>query len=155
MARYGSIHHLGRSLAGHRQHCFGLVWSGKSYTVVFNMNHPRYCFTSKCGLFQLATAVLTGLRTEKIIIWAMQGQNIWFSRQAFLTGVVLLNGSVMFIDQTFLKVIEIRLHFRDRDTSWTMTSRGHYFSKWVTSRGHSQRVTFRGHFWWHLVDNFS
>lgn len=41
----------------------------------------------------------------------MQGQNIWFSRQAFLTGVVLLNGSVMFIDQTFLKVIEIRLTF--------------------------------------------
>ena len=30
---------------------------------------------------------------------------------------------------------------------WTMTSRGHYFSKWVTSRGHSQRVTFPGHFW--------
>ena len=26
VARYGSIHHLGRSLAGHRQHCFGLVW---------------------------------------------------------------------------------------------------------------------------------
>ena len=35
----------------------------------------------------------------------------------------------------------------DGDISWTMTSRGHYFSKWVTSRGHSQRVTFRGHFW--------
>ena len=41
------------------------------------------------------------------------------------------------------------------DISWTMTSRGHYLSKWVTSRGHSQRVTsrrhsqrvtFRGHF---------
>ena len=36
---------------------------------------------------------------------------------------------------------------RDGDISWTMTSRGHYFSKWVTFRGHSQRVTFRGHFW--------
>ena len=36
---------------------------------------------------------------------------------------------------------------RDGDISWTMTSRGHYFSKWATSRGHSQRVTFRGHFW--------
>ena len=36
---------------------------------------------------------------------------------------------------------------RDGDISWTMTSRGHYFSKWVISRGHSQRVTFRGHFW--------
>ena len=36
---------------------------------------------------------------------------------------------------------------RDGDISWTMTSRGHYFSKWVTSRGHSQEVTFRGHFW--------
>ena len=35
----------------------------------------------------------------------------------------------------------------DGDILWTMTSRGHYFSKWVTSRGHSQRVTFRGHFW--------
>ena len=35
----------------------------------------------------------------------------------------------------------------DGDISWTMTSRGHYFSKWVTSRGHFQRVTFRGHFW--------
>ena len=36
---------------------------------------------------------------------------------------------------------------RDGDILWTMTSRGHYFSKWVTSHGHSQRVTFRGHFW--------
>ena len=35
----------------------------------------------------------------------------------------------------------------DGDISWTMTSRGHYFSKWATSCGHSQRVTFRGHFW--------
>ena len=37
--------------------------------------------------------------------------------------------------------------FVDNDISWTMTSRGHFFSKWATSRGHSQRVTFRGHFW--------
>ena len=37
--------------------------------------------------------------------------------------------------------------FCDGDILWTMTSRGHYFSKWVTSRGNSQRVTFRGHFW--------
>ena len=34
---------------------------------------------------------------------------------------------------------------RDGDISWTVTSRGPYFSKWATSRGHSQRVTFRGH----------
>ena len=27
-----------------------------------------------------------------------------------------------------------------------MTSRGHFFSKWVNSRGHCQRVTSRGHF---------
>ena len=32
---------------------------------------------------------------------------------------------------------------RDGDISWTMTSRGHYFLKCVTSRGHSQKVTFR------------
>ena len=44
---------------------------------------------------------------------------------------------------------------RDGDILWTMTSRGHYFSKWVTSRGYSQRVTFCGHFWWHLMYNFS
>ena len=35
---------------------------------------------------------------------------------------------------------------RDGDISWTMTSRGHFFSKWATSRGHCQRVTSRGHF---------
>ena len=35
----------------------------------------------------------------------------------------------------------------DGDISWTMTSRGHYFSKWATSYGHSQRMTFGGHFW--------
>ena len=35
---------------------------------------------------------------------------------------------------------------RDGDISWTVTSRGHYFSKWETSRGHSQRVTSRGHY---------
>ena len=34
----------------------------------------------------------------------------------------------------------------DGDISWTMTSRGHYFSKWATFRGHSQRVTSRGHY---------
>ena len=34
----------------------------------------------------------------------------------------------------------------DGDISWTRTSRGHYFSKWGTSRGHSQRVTFRDTF---------
>jgi hypothetical protein len=27
-----------------------------------------------------------------------------------------------------------------------MTSRGHFLSKWATSRGHCQRVTSRGHF---------
>ena len=42
--------------------------------------------------------------------------------------------------------IEILYPIRDGDISWTMTSRGHYFSKWATSRGHSQRVTSRGHF---------
>ncbi len=36
--------------------------------------------------------------------------------------------------------------YRDGDISWTMTSRGHFFSKWATSRGHCQRVTSRGHF---------
>ena len=35
---------------------------------------------------------------------------------------------------------------RDGDISWTITFRGHFFSKWATSRGHSQRVTSRGHF---------
>ena len=35
---------------------------------------------------------------------------------------------------------------RDEDISWTMTSRGHFFSKWATSHGHCQRVTSRGHF---------
>ena len=30
--------------------------------------------------------------------------------------------------------------------TWTVTSRGHFFSKWATSRGHFQRVTSRGHF---------
>ena len=35
---------------------------------------------------------------------------------------------------------------RDGDISWTMTSRGHFFSKWGTSCGHCQRVTSRGHF---------
>ena len=33
------------------------------------------------------------------------------------------------------------------DISWTMTSRGHFFSKQATSLGHSQRMTFCGHFW--------
>ena len=49
----------------------------------------------------------------------------------------------------FLILIQWTLWYvkRDGDISWTMTSRGHYFSKWVTSRGHFQRVTFRGHFW--------
>ena len=49
---------------------------------------------------------------------------------------------------------QLAMCFWDGDISWTMTSRGHYFSRWVTSCGHSQRVTFRGHFWWHLMDNF-
>ena len=31
-------------------------------------------------------------------------------------------------------------HFVDNDISWTLSS------KWVTSRGHCQRVTSRGHF---------
>ena len=53
-----------------------------------------------------------------------------------------------------IKLFSLGSWFWDGDIWWTMTSRGHYFSKWVTSRGHSQRVTFRGHFWWHLVDNF-
>jgi hypothetical protein len=30
--------------------------------------------------------------------------------------------------------------------TWTVTSRGNFFSKWATSRGHFQRVTARGHF---------
>ena len=34
----------------------------------------------------------------------------------------------------------------DGDISWTVTFRGHYFSKWATFRGHSQRVTSRGHY---------
>jgi hypothetical protein len=34
----------------------------------------------------------------------------------------------------------------DGDISWTMTSRGHFLSKWATSREHCQRVTSRGHF---------
>ena len=46
-----------------------------------------------------------------------------------------------------MAMYRVRLVKWDGDISWTMTSRGHYFSKWVTSRGHSQRVTFRGHFW--------
>jgi hypothetical protein len=37
-------------------------------------------------------------------------------------------------------------YIRDGDISWTITSRGHFFSKWATSRGHCQRVTSRGHF---------
>ena len=37
-------------------------------------------------------------------------------------------------------------YLRDGDISWTMTSRGHFLSKWATSRGHCQRVTSRGHF---------
>ena len=35
---------------------------------------------------------------------------------------------------------------RDGDISWTMISRGHFFSKWATSHGHCQRVTSCGHF---------
>jgi hypothetical protein len=35
---------------------------------------------------------------------------------------------------------------RDGDISWTMTSHGHFLSKWATSRGHCQRVTSCGHF---------
>ena len=35
---------------------------------------------------------------------------------------------------------------RDGDILWTVTSRGHFFSKWAISRGHCQRVTSRGHF---------
>ena len=34
----------------------------------------------------------------------------------------------------------------DGDISWTVTSLGHYFSKWATFHGHSQRVTSRGHY---------
>ncbi len=34
----------------------------------------------------------------------------------------------------------------DGDISWTVTFRGHFFSKWATSRGHCQRVTSRGRF---------
>ena len=51
----------------------------------------------------------------------------------------------------YIKSFDLKCHKIDGDISWTMTSRGHYFSKLVTSCGHSQRVTFRGHFWWHLV----
>ena len=34
----------------------------------------------------------------------------------------------------------------DGNISWTMTSRGHFFSKWANFRGHFQRVTSSGHF---------
>ena len=44
------------------------------------------------------------------------------------------------------EIIDSGLRRRDGDISWTMTSRGHFFSKWATSRGHCQRVTSRGHF---------
>ena len=37
--------------------------------------------------------------------------------------------------------------WQDGDFSWTMTSRGHFFSKWVNSSGHFQRVNSCGHFW--------
>ena len=43
---------------------------------------------------------------------------------------------------------------RDGDISWTMTSHGHFFSKWVTSRGHFLRATSLGHFGWLFVDIF-
>ena len=39
------------------------------------------------------------------------------------------------------------VEIRDGDILWTMTSSGHFFSKWVNFRGHSQRVNSRGHFW--------
>jgi hypothetical protein len=38
------------------------------------------------------------------------------------------------------------LNNRDGDISLTMTSSGHFFSKWANFRGHLQRVTSRGHF---------
>ena len=41
---------------------------------------------------------------------------------------------------------QTKLYLWDGDISWTVTSRGHYFSKWATFRGHSQRVTSRGHY---------
>jgi hypothetical protein len=48
-------------------------------------------------------------------------------------------------------------HFlRDGDISWTMTSRGHFLSKWATSRGHFQKVTSRGHFlgeFWVIINS--
>ena len=44
------------------------------------------------------------------------------------------------------KIMLAQLHTRDGDISWTVTSCGHYFSKWATFRGHSQRVTSRGHY---------
>ena len=33
------------------------------------------------------------------------------------------------------------------DFSWTMTSRGHCFSKWENSGGHFLRMNCCGHFW--------
>ena len=53
----------------------------------------------------------------------------------------------MFAHNRHFKFLIVGMRNRDGDISWTMTSRGHYFSKWATFRGHSQRVTFRGHFW--------
>ena len=35
----------------------------------------------------------------------------------------------------------------DGDFSWTVNSRGHFFSKWANSSGHFLRVNSRGHFW--------
>ena len=53
-------------------------------------------------------------------------------------------GTTMTTDQ---KGILIFSHLiRDGDISWTMTFRGHFFSKWGTFRGHFLRVTSRGHF---------
>ena len=69
----------------------------------------------------------------------------------FLNQSDLINeqGGIFFANLISNPIQKFLHHFpiRDGDISWTMTSRGHYFSKWATSRGHSQRVTFRGHFW--------
>ena len=42
----------------------------------------------------------------------------------------------------------------DGDFSWTVNSRGHFFSKWANSSGHFLRVNSRGYFWWILMDIF-
>ena len=77
----------------------------------------------------------------------------FFKKQASLSNMFQLESEIMCscflnnsVDIDFTSLAQcLASYFRDGDISWTMTSRGHYFSKWATSRGHSQRVTSRGH----------